>query len=126
MAYVPHGYDLVTVTKNASDVLDERANFIYERFKEKERQLNMPVWLGEWGAFFTNGEVIVLAIKQAIGLTVRNRFGNTNWSYGTGMEDQSFFQKAIIRPCIGYTNGELLGYNFDFERSVIVRGMEGS
>lgn len=118
VAYAPHGYDLVTDTENAANASANRVDFIFERIKEKGQQLNMPVWVGEWGAYYSHGESIVPVAQHAIGLIEKDKFGNAYWSYDPEMEKQAYFQKAIIRPYPSFTNGELLSYNYNFERSI--------
>lgn len=119
VAYAPHGYDLVTDTENAANASNERVDFIFDRINGKGKQLNMPVWLGEWGAYYAHGESIVQVAQHTIGLIENDLLGNAYWSYGLKMEEQAYFQKAIIRPYPAYTNGELLRYKFDFKRSIL-------
>ncbi len=113
VAYAPHGYDLVTDTKNAANASSNRVDFIYNRLREKGEELRMPVWLGEWGAFYNFGEEIVPVAKNSIDQIEKNLFGNAYWSYDPGMEKQAYFEKAIIRPYTAYINGNLLSYHFD-------------
>ena len=119
VAYAPHGYDLVTDTKDAAAANSERVEFIYDRIKEKGEELGMPVWLGEWGAYYNHLDGIVPVAQFAISLIENNLFGNAYWSYDPGHENLEYFQKAILRPYPAYTNGELLNYKFDFETSLL-------
>lgn len=118
VAYAPHGYDLVTDTENAADASAERVAFIYNRIKENGARLEMPIWLGEWGAYYAHGKKIVGTAQQAIGEIEKNLFGNAYWSYDPNMENQAYFQKAIIRPYPSFTNGELLNYNYHFSENI--------
>ncbi len=115
VAYAPHGYDLVTDTENAANASAERVDFIFDRISEKGKQLQMPVWLGEWGAYYAHGEKIIPVAQHAIGLIEQDLLGNAYWSYGTGMENQAYFKKVINRPYPAYTNGDILSYKFDFK-----------
>ncbi|MGQ7869258.1 cellulase family glycosylhydrolase [Sunxiuqinia sp. sy24] len=115
VAYAPHGYDLVTDTEDAAVANSERVAFIYERIKEKGQQLGMPVWLGEWGAYYSHSDGIVPVARYAVSLIEENLFGNAYWSYDPGTESLSYFQKALLRPYPSYTCGELLSYQYDHE-----------
>ena len=81
--------------------------------EETAEELNMPVWMGEWGAFYNHGESIVPVAQHAVSQIEKNLFGNTYWSYELNMDNLAYFQQAILRPYPAYTNGELLNYNYD-------------
>lgn len=117
VAYAPHGYDLVTDTKDAASAESDRMEFIFDRIKEKGRQLNMPVWMGEWGAYYNHSDGIIPVARYAVGLLEKNLFGQAYWSYDPGTENLEYFQKALLRPYPAYTNGELLSYNYNFENA---------
>lgn len=119
LAYAPHGYDLVTDTESASDASHERLSFIYNRFQETAKTLNMPVWLGEWGAFYRHGERIVPVAQHAVSQIETHLFGNAYWSYDSRMDDLAYFKQALLRPYPAYTNGELLEYNYDRESKTL-------
>src|SRR5690606_19730342 len=68
VAYAPHGYDLVTDTDAVASASNERVAYIYNQIKRKDEQLRMPVWLGEWGAFYGNSESVIPVAKNAISL----------------------------------------------------------
>lgn len=118
LAYAPHGYDLVTDTENASDASHERLSFIYNRFQETATALNMPVWLGEWGAFYRHDEGIVPVAQHAVSQIETHLFGNAYWSYDARMDNLAYFKQALVRPYPAYTNGELLEYNFNRETKI--------
>jgi endoglycosylceramidase len=111
VAYAPHGYDLVTDTKDVASAKSERMDFIFKRIKDKGIELNMPIWLGEWGAYY-NSEGILPVARYAISLIENNAFGHAYWSYHPGLEDLEYFQKALLRPYPAYINGELLNYEY--------------
>ena len=118
LAYAPHGYDLVTDTKSASDASPERLSFIYNRFQETAEKLNLPVWLGEWGAFYRHGEEIVPVAQHSVDQIETHLFGNAYWSYESKMENLPYFKEALLRPYPAYTNGELIEYNYDKKSKV--------
>lgn len=118
VAYAPHGYDLVTDTKGAAAAESERVQFIYKRIKENGERLEMPIWLGEWGAYYNFGEEIVPVAQYAISLIEKCNFGHAYWSYDGGTENKGYFKNALLRPYPAYTNGELLAYSFNRKTNV--------
>jgi len=115
VAYAPHGYDLVTDTDAVALASNERVSHIFSRISEKGKQLKMPVWLGEWGAFYGNSESVIPVAIDAISLIEQNLFGNAYWSYDPGTENLEYFKKVLIRPYPSYVNGELISYQNNFE-----------
>lgn len=119
LAYAPHGYDLVTDTESAAEASLERVSFIFNRFQETANRLNMPVWLGEWGAFYRHGQEIVPVAQHAISEIENNLYGNAYWNYESKMDKLPYFKHALVRPYPAYTNGELLEYNYNRQTSVL-------
>ncbi|GJM29092.1 MAG: hypothetical protein DHS20C17_17270 [Cyclobacteriaceae bacterium] len=118
VAYAPHAYDLVTDTKAAASSSNQRVAAIFERIKEKSAQLKMPVWLGEWGAYYTHSEGIDAVARNAVSLIERYLMGHAYWSYDPGTEKLEYFQKALLRPYPAYTSGSLKSYHIDFKTGV--------
>lgn len=118
VAYAPHAYDLVTDTKAAAASSSERLSLIFERIREKGNQLTLPVWLGEWGAYYSHDESIVDVARSSVSLIEEHLMGNAYWSYDPGTEDQEYFQQALLRPYPAYTNGELTDYSYDFTSGI--------
>ena len=117
VAYAPHGYDLVTDTDAVALASRERVEYIYDQIKKKGEQLKMPVWLGEWGAFYGNSESVIPVAKSSINLIEKHLFGQAYWSYDPGTEDLEYFKQALIRAYPTFVNGELIKYKNDFEAS---------
>ncbi|WP_430810434.1 MULTISPECIES: cellulase family glycosylhydrolase [unclassified Carboxylicivirga] len=113
VAYAPHGYDLVTDTQDAAAAKSERVKFIYQRIKETGERMSMPVWLGEWGAYYSFGEEITPVAQFAMSLIEKHNFGQAYWSYTPGTEDKHYFKNALLRPYPAYINGELIAYAYD-------------
>jgi endoglycosylceramidase len=125
VAYAPHGYDLVTDTKDIALAQPERVQFIFDRIKEKGDELGMPIWLGEWGAYHGNEEGIVSVAQYAISLIEKNLFSNAYWSYYLDLENHKYSQKALLRPYPYCVNGELINYYYDYSaRKLIVEWKE--
>ena len=127
VAYAPHAYDLVTDTKDAATSESKRVALMYQRINQKAEELNMPVWLGEWGAYYNHDVSIVPVAQHAVSLIEQYFFGHAYWSYYSGVENQQYFIQALHRPYPAYVNGELQYYHYDFEsQEFTVRWTEGA
>jgi len=115
VAYAPHGYDLVTDTDGVASASNERVEYIYDQIKKKGAQLKMPVWLGEWGAFYGNSESVIPVAKNAVSLIEENMFSNAYWSYDPGTENLQYFKEVLVRSYPVAVNGTLLGYKNYFD-----------
>ena len=117
VAYAPHGYDLVTDTEAVGTASNERVAYIFEQIAKKGAQLNMPVWLGEWGAYYGSSEGVLPTAKYAVNQIEKSMFGNAYWSYNHGDENLEYFKKVLFRIYPMFINGRIIGYKNDFERS---------
>lgn len=115
VAYAPHGYDLVTDTNHAAKASNHRVSLIYKRIKETGERLNMPIWLGEWGAFYSADESIIPVAQHAISRIETNLMSQAYWSYDPGTENLPYFKEAILRAYPAYINGSIESYQYDFE-----------
>jgi endoglycosylceramidase len=105
---------LVVDTKEVENPSYERVEFIFERINETGKRMNVPVLVGEWGAFNGKSAKMAETARQVINLFEGYRFSNTYWAYYSGIEDEPYFQKAIVRPYPAMVSGQLLAYNYDF------------
>jgi endoglycosylceramidase len=115
VAYGAHGYDLVTDTEAVATASNERVSYIYDQINKKGEQLKMPVWLGEWGAFYGNSTSVIPTAKCAVHLIEKYLFGNAYWSYTPGTENLEYFKQTLVRIYPAYVNGELISYSNDFD-----------
>ncbi len=116
VSYAAHCYDLLTDTKNVSIINNKRNEYIYRTIWESGKQMNTPVWVGEWGAFYSvDKEKGIKSAQSLINLIEKYKLGNAYWAYYNGLEEKAYFQEALIRPYPMYTAGELLKYDYDFE-----------
>jgi endoglycosylceramidase len=53
-AYAPHGYDIVTDTEMLGLTSNPRIELIFRRHAETAKRLDMPMLVGEWGAYYEN------------------------------------------------------------------------
>jgi endoglycosylceramidase len=115
VAYAAHGYDLVVDTKEVENPSYERVEFIFERVAESGKRMNMPVLVGEWGAFHGKSAKMVETARHLVNLFEELQFSNTYWAFYSDIADYPYFQEAIIRPYPQYISGKLLAYDYDFE-----------
>jgi endoglycosylceramidase len=112
-AYAAHGYDLLTDTKEVENPSYERVEFIFSRISETSKRLNMPVLLGEWGAFHSKSSKMVETAAHAVGLVVMLNFSNTYWAYYKDIDQYPYFNNSIIRPYPSEISGSLISYNYN-------------
>jgi endoglycosylceramidase len=110
-AYAPHGYDLVTDTAYLAQASSERIGLIFQRHGETAARINMPMLVGEWGAYDRLPDTLPAA------WTVVHEFekllcSETHWAYFKGIEDTDCFP-AVQRPYPERVAGKLLSYHYD-------------
>jgi endoglycosylceramidase len=115
IAYGAHGYDLLVDTKNYDSSSNSRVELLFSRINETSKRINVPVLVGEWGAFSGNSKSMASSAMFITGLFERFCFSNTYWAYYNGIENNLYFNIAIIRPYPQYTGGILKSYGFDHE-----------
>ena len=109
-AYAPHGYDLVTDTKDVASANTERIKFIFQRHHKKAKQLNMPMLVGEWGAY---GKSNALQAARVVVHQFENLLcSETYWTYEKDIDTYEIFP-ALKRPYPEITAGSLKQYHFD-------------
>lgn len=81
----PHGYDLVVDT-SMSDLYDSgRVDWIFRQHKKTAEKLNVPVIVGEWGAFYGNPGNEAAA-EQVIRILEQNFWSQTYWDWTPKIE----------------------------------------
>lgn len=115
VSYAAHGYDLVVDTKEVENPSYERVEFIFERVDESGKRMNMPVMVGEWGAYHGKSQKMIETARHLINLFEDYNFSNTYWAYYSDIADYPYFQNAIIRPYPQFISGNLVKYDYDFE-----------
>ncbi len=115
-AYAPHGYDLVTDTKDVALASNERLDLIFSRHEETSKRLLMPMLVGEWGAYYMNANAKTTAMHVSA-LFEKMMCGDTYWSYNNNLPQADFFE-AISRIYPAHVPGELLFYSSDTETNI--------
>jgi len=84
--YAAHGYDLVTDTASLAQASTARVRLIFERQADAAQRLDMPLLVGEWGAYGDIPDTLpaawaVVAVFEEI------LASETYWAYIPGIED---------------------------------------
>ncbi|MEG1414922.1 MAG: cellulase family glycosylhydrolase [Mucinivorans sp.] len=112
--YAPHGYDLVTDTKDNTAQGHSRVEFIFEQIVRNGMAKASPVIVGEWGAYYSGDKAFTASAEHSIGIFESNKLSQTYWSYWPGIGDHEYFSTVIVRNYPMATNGKLVKYANDF------------
>ena len=108
--YAPHGYDSVVDSDRYDSFSKENVERLYAGKRASQQRLNLPVIVGEWGAFpsrdFTND-----LIRHMNGILEQNLWGDTYCEYHPGMDRDPNFT-ALCRAYPMETAGELESYHY--------------
>ncbi len=115
VAYAAHGYDLVVDTDGLANPSLGRTELIFERIAASGRRMNMPVLIGEWGAFGRARPEYTPVAAHIMGLFNKFLFSDTYWAYGRHMDGASYVDEVLKKPYPVSTSGMLKSYNYDFE-----------
>lgn len=107
-AYAPHGYDLVTDTPDLANASPERVEFIFRRHGETAVRLQMPMLVGEWGAYDSHPDTLEPA-QDVVRQFEQLLCSETYWTYLPETETFPCFP-AINRPYPAQIAGELETY----------------
>jgi len=120
VAYAPHCYDLLTDTKSADKINFNRNKYIFRTVYKSGRRMNIPILLGEWGAFYgTDNQKVVSSARTLINLIEKYKIGNTYWAYDKELEDKTYFKKGLLRPLPIKISGTLQKYDFNYKNSIL-------
>jgi endoglycosylceramidase len=94
--YAPHGYDIVVDTASLELTSPERVALIFRRHGEFARRHQLPMLVGEWGAYYLDGRAadaarFVIQQFEALGC------GDTYWDYDRGLRNSPLLS-ALSRP----------------------------
>jgi endoglycosylceramidase len=115
VCYAAHGYDLVVDTKEVDSPSYERVEFIFNRINETGKRMDVPVLVGEWGAFHGNSPKMIETAQHVVNLFESHNFSNTYWCYYDNINNDPYFKMAIIRPFPELVSGDLVTYDYNFE-----------
>ncbi len=111
-AYAPHGYDLVVDTPHLALGNNARVNLIFTRHRETAERLEMPMLVGEWGAFGGHGADVVPAAWGVVDVLESLGCSDTYWEYGEYLPGAAYLP-ALQRAIPVRLAGTLLSYDND-------------
>ena len=104
-AYGAHAYDVVTDTEDVGKPDTRRLELIFSRIADHARELEMPLWIGEWGAFY-DGTDTHNAASLAVGHLERTLAGDSYWDCHRGLDKAVYFP-LLARPYASAVGGIL-------------------
>ena len=116
LAYAPHGYDLVVDTRAYSSASNARVGYLFDHTYRTSRRLNMPMLVGEWGAFHGMDSSFLDQTKFILDKFENYKCGQTYWARYQGMEEHPYF-KALIRPRPIEVAGNIESFRYDPEQN---------
>ncbi|NGP61539.1 glycoside hydrolase family 5 protein [Paenibacillus thiaminolyticus] len=111
--YAPHAYDLVTDTGLAHTANDARLELILTRHEETRQRLEMPLLVGEWGAFYGSPDTghVPLHIQRQLEKLLCS---DTYWDYTPDMDRSPSFL-GVRRGYPVAVAGTLKQYRYEHE-----------
>lgn len=91
MVYAPHTYDLVTDTKQQESYSSGRLRIILHRHSQKQQKLEVPMVMGEWGAFYGADRVVIPQAQFILHYMDSLQCGNIYWAYQKDLRKRSYF-----------------------------------
>lgn len=108
-AYAPHGYDLVTDTSEVASASNPRVELIFARHGATQQRLEMPMLVGEWGAYYGGAEAVTPAAQFVCRQFEKLLCGDTYWSLEKNFAEQPVLQ-VLCRPYPMSVAGTILAY----------------
>ncbi len=126
-AYAPHGYDLVTDTSDVAAASNARVELIFARHGQTQQRLEMPMLVGEWGAYYGGNAAATPAAQFVCRQFERLLCSDTYWSLEEGFAQQPVLQ-ALCRPYPMAIAGTVLAYeaNPDSQRFTCTWNEDGA
>ena len=110
-AYAPHGYDLTVDSKAPGQASNQRAEVIFQAHRQTQSSMDVPVLVGEWGAFYESADVLDHA-QYLTALFDRYQWSDTYWSWTPGWQNLPA-ARALLRPYPQSTAGSIEFYTYD-------------
>ena len=111
-AYAPHGYDIVVDTPDLASSSDARVELIFKRHGETAKRLDMPMVVGEWGAFPASRADVLGPGRFLVRQFEKLLCGDTFWLYVRDLPQAPFFE-IVNRPFPPAMAGTLIEYRGD-------------
>lgn len=114
--YMPHAYDIVVDTRLSHQPSANRLNVIFSHKYEDAQRLDLPLFIGEWGAYYGNDRTRNAA-RLSLGHIVDKTTGAFYWDYHRNVENAVYFE-CLARPAPLAVAGTHLASEFDLDSGV--------
>jgi len=114
--YAPHGYDLVVDTEHYEIYNQDRVDLIFAAHRRVQERLQVPVLVGEWGAFTDHPATFELT-KEILAIFEQYLWSNTYWCWVDGHR-QTPYAAALNRAYPQATGGKLVEYRYEREKGI--------
>ena len=109
-AYLPHAYDIVTDTSLSHAPSENRLNLIVEQKHRDAERLGMPLFIGEWGAYYGAPKTRDAA-RLMHRMLEKYTHGAFYWDYHGRIEEAVYFE-VLSRPAPLSLAGALLSSTY--------------
>lgn len=113
--YAPHAYDIVVDTPDLAQANSARVELIFNRHYETTKKLEMPMLIGEYGAFGGWNEQILPSARGVQRMLEQLNCSDTYWDYGRDIQERAYFP-TLCRPIPVHLAGTLIEYRSDPEK----------
>lgn len=110
VAYAPHGYDLVVDTEAYTNASASRVKFLFDQVDATSKRLNVPMLVGEWGAFGGKSPAFADQADEILRLFESYKCSNTYWAYSESIESNPYFP-VLVRSYPRVIAGKLVNYS---------------
>lgn len=95
LVYSPHTYDIVTDTDHQASFSKDRLELILNRHHEKNNSLNVPLVMGEWGAFYGADSSVIEQAEYLLDYMKAIDSGHFYWSFEKDLNQRAYFNTLI-------------------------------
>ncbi len=124
LCYSPHAYDLMVDTPAYNYASNSRVWSIYEEKKRTQDEWNVPIIVGEWGAFGPRESNRWLKhIKFLLSKFDENQWSQTYFTFFPWLSMNNEYDnliKTLIRPVPQAVCGEIQNYKHDRENNLFI------
>lgn len=113
IAYAAHGYDLVTDTREVGLPSYGRVDYIFHQIHETSERLDVPLFVGEWGAYGGDHPVYAETAGAVMSLFEKFTCSHTYWAYSDIDFNQKSYFPVLNRSFPVLISGELNTYTWD-------------
>ena len=119
VAYAPHAYDTQVGLQRFTAAHNTRIKEIFNTISESGNEMDVPTWVGEWGALYEvpeeKSDRAIKSAKAAMREIEKNKLSQCYYDYISN--GNKYFQKIIRRTYPMAVAGELSDYENNFSDS---------